>query len=202
MMNDSTTLQTLIQVYDPAMCCSTGVCGSDVDEALVNFAADVKWLKSQGIDIQRFNLGQEPLAFKEQPEVLSRLKNDGASILPLIVVNGKIVAEGRYPSRDEMSALALPQQAEITQPGNEAPNLSKLLEDIEAAVAHGTEADLVIAFEAGESAGLTSQDMANAMQAGLNKAQRRISVIVNTANQLLGAGNSSGSCCTPGGGCC
>ncbi|MEI6758670.1 MAG: arsenic metallochaperone ArsD family protein, partial [Chlorobium sp.] len=27
-----------IQVFDPALCCTTGVCGVDVDQALVTFA--------------------------------------------------------------------------------------------------------------------------------------------------------------------
>nr|QTX14232.1 Arsenical resistance operon trans-acting repressor ArsD [Klebsiella pneumoniae] len=26
-----------LTVFDPAMCCSTGVCGSDVDQVLVDF---------------------------------------------------------------------------------------------------------------------------------------------------------------------
>ncbi len=34
-----------LTVFDPAMCCSTGVCGSDVDQVLVDFSADVQWLK-------------------------------------------------------------------------------------------------------------------------------------------------------------
>jgi hypothetical protein len=29
-----------IQVFDPALCCSTGVCGVNVDQALVTFSAD------------------------------------------------------------------------------------------------------------------------------------------------------------------
>ena len=40
---------TKIQVYDPALCCSTGICGVDVDQEKVTFTADVDWLKSQGI---------------------------------------------------------------------------------------------------------------------------------------------------------
>ena len=51
------TTQTL-QVFDPAMCCSTGVCGPEVDTKLVQFAADLDWLKSQGVIVQRHNLSQ------------------------------------------------------------------------------------------------------------------------------------------------
>ncbi|MBL8500746.1 MAG: arsenic metallochaperone ArsD family protein, partial [Nitrosomonas sp.] len=47
---------TTIQIFDPASCCSSGVCGSDVDQELVGFSADVDWAKQQGAAIERFNL--------------------------------------------------------------------------------------------------------------------------------------------------
>jgi hypothetical protein len=31
-----------LDVFDPAMCCSTGVCGPEVDPQLVQFAADAR----------------------------------------------------------------------------------------------------------------------------------------------------------------
>ena len=43
-----------LTVFDPAMCCSTGVCGSDVDQVLVDFSADVQWLKERGVQVERF----------------------------------------------------------------------------------------------------------------------------------------------------
>jgi hypothetical protein len=48
-----------IQIFDPAMCCATGVCGVDVEQALITFAADVDWLKSQGVSVIRVNLGSK-----------------------------------------------------------------------------------------------------------------------------------------------
>ena len=30
-----------IHVFEPALCCNTGVCGPDVDQALVDFTADL-----------------------------------------------------------------------------------------------------------------------------------------------------------------
>ena len=64
--------QTL-QVFDPAMCCSTGVCGPDVDPKLVQFAADLDWLKTQAVIVQRYNLSQDPGAFVQNPIVKSAL---------------------------------------------------------------------------------------------------------------------------------
>lgn len=50
-----------LSVYDPALCCSSGVCGTEVDQTLVSFSADVTWLKQQGVSVERFNLSQQPM---------------------------------------------------------------------------------------------------------------------------------------------
>lgn len=92
-----------IQVYDPALCCSTGVCGVDVDQALVNFSADVDWAKQGGAKIERFNLAQQPMAFAENPTVKGFLERSGAEALPLVLVDGEVALAGRYPNRAELS---------------------------------------------------------------------------------------------------
>ncbi len=58
-----------IQIFDPALCCSTGVCGAETDQALITFSADVDWAKQNGAHIERFNLAQQPLAFAENATV-------------------------------------------------------------------------------------------------------------------------------------
>jgi hypothetical protein len=96
----------ILQVFEPAMCCSTGVCGPDVDPALVAFASDVKWLKDKGVEVQRFNLGQVPAAFIENPLVYESISASGVDELPLVVVGGQIVMRRRYPARDELAEIA------------------------------------------------------------------------------------------------
>ncbi len=91
-----------LQVFDPALCCSTGVCGVDVDQALVGFSADVDWAKQNGAQIERFNLAQQPLAYAENTTVKSFLESAGQDGLPLILLDGEVVLSGRYPSRDEL----------------------------------------------------------------------------------------------------
>ncbi len=93
---------TNIQVFDPALCCSTGVCGVDVDQKLVEFAADVSWLKNQGGTIERFNLAQQPLAFAENAVVKGFLERSGQDALPLVLVDGEVALAGRYPQRAEL----------------------------------------------------------------------------------------------------
>jgi AhpD family alkylhydroperoxidase len=95
----------LIQIYDPPMCCSTGVCGPEVDPKLVHFAADLKWLAEQGATVERFNLTQTPVAFAENDLVRAALTEKGEAVLPLIVVDGKVAVSGTYPTREELASL-------------------------------------------------------------------------------------------------
>lgn len=92
-----------IQVYDPAMCCSTGVCGPAVDPALPRVAADVEWLKSKGIEIERYNLAQDIAAFTSNPTVKQALNSQGTKCLPMTLVDGKVVWQGEYPTREQLA---------------------------------------------------------------------------------------------------
>ncbi|UOA07878.1 arsenite efflux transporter metallochaperone ArsD [Methylobacter sp. S3L5C] len=94
---------TIIQVFDPALCCSTGVCGVDVDEQLVGFSADVDWAKQNGAQIERFNLAQQPMVFAENSIVKGFLERSGAEALPLILIDGEVALAGRYPNRAELA---------------------------------------------------------------------------------------------------
>lgn len=95
-----------IQIFDPALCCATGVCGVDVDQQLVTFAADIEWAKQQGVAIERFNLAQQPLVFAQNTVVKSFLERSGAESLPLVLIDGEFALAGRYPSRDELARWA------------------------------------------------------------------------------------------------
>lgn len=95
-----------IEVFDPAMCCSTGVCGPSVDPALARFAADLDWLTSTGATVRRFNLGQEPVAFAENEQVRVLLTEKGEAALPVIFADGQLRATGRFPVREELATWA------------------------------------------------------------------------------------------------
>lgn len=91
-----------IQIFDPAMCCNTGVCGVDVDPSLVTFAAEVDWAKQQGAQIERFNLSQQPLVFANNAIVKGLLESAGQTALPVTLVDGQMTLAGRYPSREDL----------------------------------------------------------------------------------------------------
>lgn len=92
-----------IQIFDPAMCCDSGVCGTDVDQQLVTFSADLDWAKQQGAQVQRFNLAQQPMEFANNQVVRGFLERSGAEALPLILVDGEVALAGRYPNRTELT---------------------------------------------------------------------------------------------------
>lgn len=97
-----------IAVYDPAMCCSTGVCGPSVDPELLRVVRDLQWMESNGATVQRFNLSQEPGAFAANPRVAGLLQAFGDKALPVTLVNGNVLAYGNYPSREDLlSAVSL-----------------------------------------------------------------------------------------------
>ena len=97
---------TAVRVFDPAMCCSTGICGPAIDPELARFAADLDWLKAQGVAVERFNLAQQPGAFAEDAEVKVALGARGEASLPLVKVNGEVKSSGVYPTRDTLAAWA------------------------------------------------------------------------------------------------
>ena len=92
-----------MQVFDPAMCCSTGVCGPTVDPKLPRFAADLEWLKSKGVEVERFNLAQQLAAFSATPKVKQALNSQGTKSLPMILVDGELKASGGYPNRADLA---------------------------------------------------------------------------------------------------
>jgi hypothetical protein len=97
---------THFDVFDPPMCCSSGVCGPSVDPLLAAFAADVDWLTSQGVSVTRYNLAQDPQAFVAHPLVNDLLQREGDGCLPVVIANGEIVGHAAYPRRDELARIA------------------------------------------------------------------------------------------------
>jgi len=92
-----------VRVFDPPLCCSTGICGADVDPALINIAADIEWLKSQGVPVERFNLAQQPLVFIQTLQVKEALDTIGNDALPVTLIDEAVVLTGRYPTRSDFA---------------------------------------------------------------------------------------------------
>jgi len=113
-----------LKVYDPAMCCATGVCGPNVDRALVEFAGAVKTAAERGVEVERFNLAQQPQAFVQNPQVKKHLAELGHTKLPFIYIDDELKSTGCYPTAKELFAfLGLNEkEAPAINPGIKATN--------------------------------------------------------------------------------
>lgn len=94
-----------IEIYDPALCCSTGVCGPSPDTQLAAFASTLESLKNAGVTVSRYNLAQEPLAFAQNAEVKAKLETQGESSLPLVFIDGVLRFSGVYPTQAQLETL-------------------------------------------------------------------------------------------------
>lgn len=104
----SVALTGTVAVFDPAMCCPTGVCGPGVDPALLDIARTLHWLEQHGVQVTRAGLAQEPQAFVGEPRVAGLLQAFGDAALPATLVNGAVLVHGRYPTREELVAALQP----------------------------------------------------------------------------------------------
>lgn len=95
----------LIEVYDPPMCCSSGVCGPNVDPILPRFAGLVAQLQGLGVEVRRFNLAQQPIEFVRNAAVKAGLETEGTGVLPLIFIDGVVAFKGHYPEQLECAEL-------------------------------------------------------------------------------------------------
>lgn len=97
-------IRLVLRVFDPPLCCATGVCGPDPDPALARFAGDLQWLTNQGVAVERHSLVREPEAFTRTPAVVEALRRRSTAALPLVLVGDVVVSEGSYPSRAELAS--------------------------------------------------------------------------------------------------
>ncbi|NCC79904.1 MAG: arsenic metallochaperone ArsD family protein [Clostridia bacterium] len=92
-------------IYEPAMCCSTGVCGVGVDEDLLRISTVLSTLEKNDVVVERYNLSSSPQAFITNPVVNGYIRAKGLDVFPITVVDDEIVLSGRYPSNEEFITL-------------------------------------------------------------------------------------------------
>ena len=89
-----------IEVFDPALCCPTGICGPSVDPELLRMSAVLNALAKAGFCVVRHSLAQQPQAFADNDEVRELLAQEGTDVLPLTFVDGELIAKGAYPTTE------------------------------------------------------------------------------------------------------
>lgn len=197
-----------IQIFDPALCCSTGVCGVDTDQLLIDFSADADWAKQNGAQIERFNLAQQPMAFAENPVVKNFLETSGAEALPLILVDGKVALSGRYPNRDE---LALWAGLSGAAPSPLTEQVAELIA-LGAAIGAGCEPCFKFHYDKARKLGVTNETMQEAVKIGDMVKRASAKNMLELAGRILDKqpANAASACCggtsteepAKTGGCC
>lgn len=102
-----------IKIYEKALCCESGVCGPSVDPELLRITTVIRGLNKKGFGARRYNLSMHPMEFAKNTDLTQLMKEKGMSVLPVTLLNGKIVKTGEYPSTEELSSWTGLHQEEL-----------------------------------------------------------------------------------------
>lgn len=93
-----------LEIFDPPMCCSSGVCGPSVDPRLVSIQDALRRIDRQfaALEVVRYNLNGQASAFRDNDAVMELLKQEGTEVLPIVMIDGRLVKKGDYPSYGEL----------------------------------------------------------------------------------------------------
>lgn len=94
-----------MQIFEPALCCDTGICGVGVDPELMRISTVLNTLGKNGVKVERFNLSNAPQEFITNKVVNNYIREKGVDGLPVVVVDGEIVIKEKYPSNDDIIKL-------------------------------------------------------------------------------------------------
>ena len=89
-------------IFDPPMCCSTGLCGPVIDLELLRISTVISNLEKNGVKVERYNLNSNLQAFVDNIVINEILNQDGVDVLPVTIVDGKVVKTKKYPTNDEL----------------------------------------------------------------------------------------------------
>lgn len=92
-----------VKIFEPAMCCATGLCGVGVDPELLRISTVIETLKQNNIQVDRFNLTNAPMEFVYDTAINTFINEKGPDALPAILLNGDLVLSGRYPTNAELT---------------------------------------------------------------------------------------------------
>ena len=91
-----------VEFFDPPMCCPTGLCGPTLDQTLLDVNQMVLSLQSENLRVQRSQMASNPNAFLSNAEVMKLVREKQMDALPIIVVRGRAIKVGAYPSAEEI----------------------------------------------------------------------------------------------------
>jgi hypothetical protein len=92
----------LVELFDPPLCCPTGLCGPTLDQTLLDVNELVLALKAEGVEVERYQMASHPHVFVKHPDVMRLVRERGMEAFPITVIDGQIIKVGTYPTRDEI----------------------------------------------------------------------------------------------------
>ncbi len=97
-------LDAVVEIFDPPMCCPTGLCGPSLDQTLLDVSEMLLTLQAAGVRAERYQMSSNPHAFLNNPEVMRLVREREMAALPITIVRGHIIKAGAYPTRAEVQA--------------------------------------------------------------------------------------------------
>ena len=96
------TSAAAVEIFDPPMCCPTGLCGPALDQTLLDVNEMIMDLKNGGVSVERYQMTSHPNAFLNNADVMKLVREIQMEALPITVVHGRIVKTGAYPRMEEV----------------------------------------------------------------------------------------------------
>lgn len=97
-------LNAVVEIFDPPMCCPTGLCGPTLDQTLLDVSEMLLALQAAGVRVERYQMSSNPNAFLNNPEVMTLVRTRQMAALPITVVCGQVLKAGAYPTLTEVRA--------------------------------------------------------------------------------------------------
>lgn len=97
-------LNAVVEIFDPPMCCPTGLCGPTLDQTLLDVSEMLLALQAAGVRVERYQMSSNPNAFLNNPDVMRLVREQQMAALPITVVHGQVLKAGAYPALAEVRA--------------------------------------------------------------------------------------------------
>ena len=102
-MSDPTLTATPdVEIFDPPLCCPTGLCGPVLDTTLIDLSEALLAIGLDGVTVARHQMASDPQAFMRNSDVYRLIREHQLAILPVTVVRGRVVKTGAYPTLTEL----------------------------------------------------------------------------------------------------
>lgn len=94
----------VIELFDPPMCCPTGLCGPSLDQTLLNVSEMIMAVQAEGVTVERYQMTSHPHKFMNNNEVMRLVREQQMAALPITAVHGQVIKTGAYPTLAELRA--------------------------------------------------------------------------------------------------